>query len=328
VARIVVIGASQGGILALHKLIGGLPETFSAPILIVQHIGPSQSMLPSILNDLGGTRAAFGTQGEMLREGRIYVAPPDHHMLLTDGHLKLTHGPRENWARPAIDPLFRTAAYHYGPDVIGIVLSGGLNDGTAGLYEIKRRGGIAIVQTPAEAETPDMPNSALENVAVDYCLRVAEMPRLLLRLVQEPSEQTSLPVRGRTAMNQETFAEPTTQTCPECGGAMREENVGSLVRFRCPIGHVMTTDVLAITQLERLKENLSAVLRGLNERAALCREIAQNQEAKGNHAAAEIWLEAADEAERRERLTRALVDKGWVHPEAAAETLVGEARPA
>lgn len=324
-SRIVVVGASQGGIQALHKLIGGLPEAFRAPILIVQHIGASKSILPSILNEVDGTRAAFGTQGETLREGRIYVAPPDHHMMLTDGQLKLTHGPRENWARPAIDPLFRSAAFHYGPDVIGIVLSGGLNDGTAGLYEIKRRGGIAVVQTPAEAEAPDMPSSALKNVAVDYCVPVAEMPRLLMRLAGEPSQQRSLLVRGSYAMSQDKIVGPSAQTCPECGGAMREESVGNLLRFRCHIGHVMTAEVLAMTQLERLQENLSAALRGLNERAALCREIARKHEVRGDHATAARWMEAAHEAERREGVVKTLVDKDWEHPEASAEPLEGAA---
>lgn len=184
-ARIVVVGASQGGVRALHALVAALPLEFTAPLLIVQHIGASPSILPSILTKADTRTAAFGQHGERLQEGRIYIAPPDHHMLLRDGTLQLTRGPRENWARPAVDPLFRSAAHHYGPDVIGIVLSGRLNDGTSGLYEIKRHGGIAIVQTPGEAEVDEMPQSALDNVAVDYCLRVAEMPRLLARLTHE-----------------------------------------------------------------------------------------------------------------------------------------------
>ena len=188
-ARIVVVGASQGGIEALQSLIGALPDSFRAPMLIVQHIGTAPSLLPSILNDAHGPRAGFGQDGEVLRNGRIYVAPPDHHMTLQDGRLALTRGPREHWARPAVDPLFRTAALFYGPDAVGVVLSGRLNDGTSGLFEIKRRGGTAIVQTPGEAQCPDMPQSALDNVAVDYCLPIADMPRLLVRLTGEDSGQ-------------------------------------------------------------------------------------------------------------------------------------------
>jgi two-component system chemotaxis response regulator CheB len=315
-ARIIVVGASQGGVQALHALVGALPEDFAAPLLIVQHIGASQSILPSILNDADGNRAAFAQQGEPLREGRIYVAPPDHHMLLKDGRLELTRGPRENWARPAVDPLFRTAAQYYGPDAIGVVLSGRLNDGTSGLYEIKRQGGIAIVQTPAEAESPDMPQSALNNVAVDYCLPVAEMPRLLMRLTDETAKQRNLTTLGVSVMPEQKLSEPTAQTCPECGGAMREETMGSLTRFRCHIGHVMTAEVLASTQLERLENEISSILRTLNERAALCRELASKQAVKGNRQAAEIWEQAAEQAEEREEIAKRLVDAEWVHPEA------------
>jgi len=316
-ARIVVVGASQGGVHALHALVGALPEDFTAPLLIVQHIGSSESILPSILNEADGNKAAFAQQGEPLRDGRIYVAPPDHHMLLKDGRLELTRGPRENWARPAVDPLFRTAAHYYGPDAIGVLLSGRLNDGTSGLYEIKRQGGIAIVQTPAEAEAPDMPQSALNNVAIDYCVPVAEIPRLLMRLTDETAKPRSQPSCGVSVMPEQELSEPTAQTCPECGGAMREESMGSLIRFRCHIGHVMTAEVLASTQLERLENEISSILRGLNERAALCREIASKHAVKGNRQAAEIWELAAEQAQEREALAKRLVDAEWVHPEAA-----------
>ena len=321
--RIVVIGASQGGISALQTLMRGLPPDFPAAVLLVQHIGTSASLLPTILNDAGGPEAAFAGQNELYTPGRVYIAPPDHHMLVNDGRLELNRGPRENWARPAVDPLFRSAAYHHGPDVIGIVLSGRMNDGTAGLYDIKRMGGIAIVQTPAEAEAPDMPKSALENVAVDYCLPVAEMPRLLVRLAAEPNGTRNAFFGRAGAMEQEhSIIRPSAQTCPECGGAMREEAVGSLTRFRCHIGHVMTAEVLAATQLEVLENTISAVLRGLNERAALCREVAARHQQKGNLASAVMWKRAADEAERREQAAQVLVGAEWAHPEVVAEAEV------
>jgi two-component system chemotaxis response regulator CheB len=185
VAKIVAIGASQGGVRALRILIGGLPPDFPAPVLAVQHIGARESILPSLLNEVAAQNVSFALHREPLVAGRIYIAPPDHHMLVRDGRIALTRGPWENWARPAIDPLFRTAALHYGPDAIGIVLSGRLNDGTAGLLEIKQAGGVAVVQTPREAEAPDMPQSALDRLEVDYCLPVAEMARLLVRLAAE-----------------------------------------------------------------------------------------------------------------------------------------------
>jgi two-component system chemotaxis response regulator CheB len=318
--KVVVVGASQGGIQALKTLTAGLPEDFSAPVLMVQHIGAAESLLPSILDEAGALEAAFGEAGEALTPGRIYVAPPDYHMLVNDGRIELTRGPRENWARPAVDPLFRSAARFYGADAIGIVLSGRLNDGTAGLFEVKRMGGVAMVQTPREAEAPDMPQSALDHVAVDYCLPVAEMPRLLARLAQEPSRQERLLMPGDPAMDlEQSLVQPSAQTCPECGGAMRKESVGSLTRFRCHIGHTMTAEVLAATQLEQLEYNVSAVLRTLNERAALCRDLAARHRDNQNPQAMELWTRAAEESERREKAARQLVDAKWFHPEKALE---------
>jgi two-component system chemotaxis response regulator CheB len=318
--RIVVVGASQGGIQALRALVAGLPPDFPAPVLVVQHIGASESLLPAVLNDVSSLQAAFAVQHEPLEAGRIYVAPPDHHMLLRAGRIDLTRGPRENWARPAVDPLFRSAALNYGPDAIGIVLSGRLNDGTSGLFEIKRAGGIAMVQTPHEAEAPDMPQSALENVAVDYCLPVAEMPRLLVRLAGESSRRTIPFYPEVQAMEPENrLTQPSAQTCPECGGAMREESVGNLTRFRCHIGHAMTAEVLAANQLEVLESSISSVLRSLNERASLCRDMAAKYQAKGNLKAAEQWQRAAQETERREKLAREMVQADWDHPEAVGE---------
>jgi two-component system chemotaxis response regulator CheB len=319
-SRIVAIGASQGGVHALRSLVAGLPPDFPAPILVVQHIGGTASILPALLNDIGALDAAFAQDREILTAGRIYVAPPDHHMLVLEDRIDLTHGPRENWARPAVDPLFRSVAAYHAPDAIGVILSGRLNDGTSGLYEIKRQGGIALVQTPAEAESPAMPQSALDNVSIDYCLPVAEMPRLLTRLASETSRVT-IPFSARDkAMAQETlFARPTAQTCPECGGAMREQVQGSLTRFRCHIGHVMTAEVLAANQLEVLENTISSMVRALNERRALCLELADKQQARGNLRAAEQWRRAAQEAERRELAAQQLAEADWAHPAAVAE---------
>jgi two-component system chemotaxis response regulator CheB len=184
-ARIVAIGASQGGVDALYRLVSALPADFPAPILVVVHVGAGPSMLPSILNDLRRLPASHAIEDEPVEPGHIYIAPPDHHLLVKHGRLHLSRGPRENWTRPAIDPLFRCVAEDYGPDAIGVILSGNLSDGTVGLYEIKRRGGIAIVQDPGEAECPSMPLSALNNVAADHCVSLADLPQLLKRLVKE-----------------------------------------------------------------------------------------------------------------------------------------------
>ena len=186
---VVVIGGSQGGVQALLQVVSELPDDLPAAILAVVHIGSSPSMLPSILSDLGKLPASHAKTGEQIKEGHVYVAPPDHHLLVSDAYLHLSHGPRENGTRPAIDPLFRTAARAYGAGTIGVILTGGMNDGTAGLREIKNYGGTTIVQDPSEAEVSSMPQSALENVPIDYCTPLSHIPPLLVRLISEAEKR-------------------------------------------------------------------------------------------------------------------------------------------
>jgi two-component system chemotaxis response regulator CheB len=316
--RIVVIGASHGGVHALRALAANMPADFPAPILVVQHIGPTPSLLPAILSDAGPLPALHVQDTAHLDPGRIYVASPDRHLVVVDTTAVSSRGPRENWARPAIDPLFRSAAEVFGPRVIGVILTGMLNDGTPGLYEVKRRGGITVVQDPDDAEAPSMPKSALDNVEVDFCVTLAEMPSLLVRLAAEPLGKS---LREEQIMPREEWklARPAAQTCPECGGAMAEESQGSLSRYRCHIGHVMTAEVLAAAQLELLEQNLEVVLRSLNERAALCRELADKHAARGDNAGAAAWRGAADESQRREHAIIDLTKADWNHPEAAGD---------
>jgi two-component system chemotaxis response regulator CheB len=297
-----------------------LPHDFPAAVLIVLHIGPSRSILPSILGDAAAMEATHARHGELIEPGHIYIAPPDRHLLVGVHGLELSRGPRENWARPAIDPLFRTAAEIYGPDVVGIVLSGRLNDGTAGLYEIKRRGGIAIVQDPREAEAESMPRSAFENVPVDYCLPVVEIPTLLVRLVRERAKaRLAAEEVGMQQMQQKASSRPVALTCPECGGAMREETVGNLTRYRCHTGHTLTAEIMAAAQVEDIEKDLGAVLRALNERVELCSDMAAKGQASGNQAVAEMWQRAAEEAAARESDLKRLLAIAWTHPEASAE---------
>jgi two-component system chemotaxis response regulator CheB len=184
---IVVIGGSAGGIEAVTEVVRGLPANFPAAVFVVVHFpGSISSTLPRILSRAGPLPARHARDGEPIESGRIYVGPPDCHLLLTDGHTRLTKGPKENGHRPAIDPLFRTAAHGYGPRVVGVVLSGNLNDGTAGLLTIKRREGIAIVQSLETALYQGMPRSAIDHVAVDHVLSPSEIPLLLSDLAQEP----------------------------------------------------------------------------------------------------------------------------------------------
>src|SRR3954470_12372525 len=176
---IVVVGASAGGMDALEKLVAGLPADLPASVLVVWHLSPGiRSVLPNVLSRAGPLPASNPQDGDPIQPGRIYVAPSDHHILVEKGFMRVTKGPKENRFRPAVDPLFRSAAYIYGPRVIGIVLSGALDDGTAGLWTIKSRGGVAIVQDLADAEVPSMPQNALAAVEVDYTLPVSKMAAL------------------------------------------------------------------------------------------------------------------------------------------------------
>jgi two-component system chemotaxis response regulator CheB len=184
---IIVVGASAGGVGALVKLAKSLPADLPTAVFVVLHI-PAQtpSLLPDILNRAGPLHALHPPDNTEIKHGHIYIAPPDHHLLIAQGHVHIARGPRESRHRPAVDPLFRSAAIAYGPRVIGVVLTGALDDGTAGLLAIKQRGGIAVVQDPQDALYPGMPQSAVDHVQVDYCVPLADMGALLAGLVSEP----------------------------------------------------------------------------------------------------------------------------------------------
>jgi two-component system chemotaxis response regulator CheB len=181
-SAIVVIGASYGGVDALLRISAELTSELNAAVFITLHIGAHRSHLPSLWNSYGELPAAHAEDGEPIVPGRVYIAPPDHHLLVQRQHIRLSRGPRENWARPAIDPMFRTAAKSYGARVIGVILTGRLNDGTAGLYEVKMRGGATLIQDPADAACPEMPASALVHVGPDHCVPLFHIPELLVHL--------------------------------------------------------------------------------------------------------------------------------------------------
>ncbi len=194
VSRIVAVGASSGGIDALRRLLAAVPAAFPAPIVIVVHISAnSPGILDQILNRTAAVPVVLPRGGERLRGGHAYIAPPDVHLIVEPGTLRLTRGPRENRFRPAIDPLFRSVAQVYGPAAIGVVLTGNLNDGTAGLQAIKQLGGTAVVQDPADAMYPSMPQNALRHVPIDYSVPLGEMAALLTRLVSADVYEPSTP---------------------------------------------------------------------------------------------------------------------------------------
>lgn len=184
--RIFCIGASDGGVDALRQLAAALPANFPSPLLVVLHIGKHHSLLPELLNAKGPLRASHAQDGEVLQPGHFHVAPPDRHMLVEGNRITLSCGPKEHYARPAVDPLFRAAALAHGPAAVGVVLTGWGDDGTAGLQAIKQCGGIAIVQDPDEARAGSMPSSAQNNAPIDFCARIEDLAAIMVQLANSP----------------------------------------------------------------------------------------------------------------------------------------------
>jgi two-component system chemotaxis response regulator CheB len=317
---IIVIGASAGGIEALRTIVRDLPKDFAAAIFIVVHLGAHKSELPWLLSQIGPLPAVHPVDGDAVAAGTIVIAPPDHHMILRNGRIRLTKGPRENWARPAIDPLFRSAAESYGAGVVGVILSGGLNDGTAGLYQVKEAGGVSIVQDPDDAINPSMPQSALANVSVDHCLPAAQMPPLLVDLVAAMEKDIAAkPRRAITATQEEvmtayTSDQPIAVTCPDCGGALRRQQLGKLTQFRCHIGHIYTAEIMLAAQFLATEQSLGAAMRTLRERAELCRQMASKAEFE-NTPAVTAWETAMNEAFDQADAVRLLLEREWTIPD-------------
>lgn len=285
--EIVVMGASAGGISALQGIVRGLPKDFPAAILVVLHLSrQSGGLLPKILAGSGALPASNACHNEQIRPGHIYVAPPDRHLLIgPERRIRLGHGPKENRFRPAVDPLFRSAALNGGPNVIGIVLSGGLDDGTAGLCAIKQAGGLAVVQDPSDAEVPSMPRSALRHVTADHCMtaqKIGEMlPGLLRevpsREVQSMSEDTRLEVEmaadERNVPGPAILGQPSVYTCPSCSGSLLRIGNTNPVRFRCHTGHAYTAASLDDEQREKVENATWSAIRALQEHAMLLQEM-------------------------------------------------------
>lgn len=314
---IVVIGASAGGIDALRAIVACLPANFPAPIFVVVHTSPdSPGVLDLILSRAGKLRALAGKDNEPIEDGRIYVAPPDHHLVLEPGTICLTRGPKENRFRPAIDPLFRSAAQVYGPRVVGVILTGGLDDGTAGLWAVKQLGGTAIVQDPAEALVDSMPRSAIKNVKVDYVVSLNEIPALLERLVSTPVEK-----EGRYAVPEDLNIEvdiakekppvnsgifklggPSTFACPECHGVLLQLKDGDRTRFRCHTGHAYSVDNLLADLKESIGDSLWNAVRAIEEEVMLLNHMASHG---GNHGeTADIYRKKARQSQQRAEVVR------------------------
>ena len=323
---IIVIGTSSGGLDALKRLVQGLPDDLAATVFVVQHLSShSSSYLPESLARAGPLPAEHPVDGQRFERGHIYVAPPGAHLLLERERMRLSAGPQENRHVPAIDPLFRSAAVAFGPRVIGVVLTGALSDGTAGLWAIKQRGGIAVVQEPREAFNPSMPESALATVDVDACLPLADMPAYLAQMAREPAlPERDFPIAP--AMQLETdvalgrpIGDPARRqpgmlslyTCPHCRGPLWEIDDGGLLRFRCQVGHAFTSDALMAGQADVVDEALWTALETLDQRARIAAQMAARARKDHRvHAARYFEAQARDTSRKVEALRQLLLRGG------------------
>jgi two-component system, chemotaxis family, protein-glutamate methylesterase/glutaminase len=331
---IVVIGASAGGVEAVGTLVSQLPSGLEAALFLVLHIPASgTSVLPAILERRGDLRAAHAVDEEPIEHGRIYVAPPDHHLLVESEFVRVVRGPKENGYRPAIDPLFRSAARNFGPRVVGVILSGVLDDGTAGLGVIKRSGGRAFVQDPEDALYPGMPLSAIEFVDVDTVLPAHQLAAAVIAATQEPVPPVAMtapePVFGedefiqidRGASDSPQRGDISGFTCPECGGGLWETTEGGIARYRCRTGHGYSTDTLLAGQSTVIEAGLWAALRSLEERAALARRLAARFRTRGRRSVAERFERQANAAVEQGLAIRQALDE--LAPDLASTTTVG-----
>ncbi|MGN6489855.1 MAG: chemotaxis protein CheB [Devosia sp.] len=323
---IIVIGGSAGATAPLKDILSRLPPDLPAAVFIVLHI-PTRGIgiLSTVAASAGPLPVRQAENGLQIENGTVYIGAPDHHMLLHDGHIMLGRGPRENLARPAIDPLFRSAALHYGPRVIGVVLSGLLSDGSSGLNAIKRCGGLALVQDPAEAIADEMPRRALEATEVDLCVPSGRLGDVLGDLVNEQAG-SPLPIPRELALEVSIAAgerldspslasigDPAALTCPACGGVLSVMS-GKPLRFRCQVGHAYTADALASEQEGRIDEALRVALRIIEERAELVHRMAEDGRQSGRRAVAEMYDARAEEYREYADLIRSAVLKTLDEP--------------
>jgi two-component system, chemotaxis family, protein-glutamate methylesterase/glutaminase len=318
---IIVIGGSAGATAPLKEILGRLPPDLPAAVFVVLHI-PAQGIgiLSTVASAASRLPVVQAESGMVIENAHIYLAAPDHHLLLFEHHMVLGRGPRENMARPAIDPLFRSAALRYGPRVIGVILSGLLSDGTAGLTAIKQCGGVALVQDPKEAIADEMPLRALEATTVDLCVPGAKLGDLLAELAREEPGAT-LPVPPELRLEVQiaagervgsdslvTIADPAPLTCPGCGGVLSEIKVAHPLRFRCQVGHAYTVDALAKEQEGKVDEALRVALRIIEERAELVHRMAKDGRRAGRAAvAAGYEARAAEYREYADMIRRVML---------------------
>jgi two-component system chemotaxis response regulator CheB len=324
---IIVVGASAGGIEALVQLVRGLPAGLPASVFVVCHF-PSgfPSRLPEILSREGPLLARHARDGEATDPGHIYVAPPDLHLALEPGLVRLSRGPRENRFRPSIDVLFRSAARAYGPRVGAVMLSGSLIDGVAGLLAVRGAGGVAVVQDPADALLPDLPRSALKMTGADHVIPAREIGPLLARLAVGPrpgAVPMNDPIERITQTAERDLAQQgkngrpgqiSAFTCPECGGALWQMDEQKLVGFRCHVGHAYAAEVLLEEKSAALEAALWTAVRMFREKAVLARQMAGRARAAGTNDAAERFEDEARLADQHGEMIRGCLGQGEAAP--------------
>ncbi|QMU28320.1 chemotaxis protein CheB [Adhaeribacter radiodurans] len=329
---IVVIGTSAGGMEALCKLVSQLPADLPAAIFIVQHLSmdSSSSLLVNRLKKHTALKVKVAEHNEVFHHGMVYMVPADRHILLTKKQILVVKGPRENQFRPAVDPLFRSAAAYHGSKVIGIILTGMMNDGTVGLDAIKRSGGIAIVQDPDEAEYPDMPRNALRSVSADYVVPISEMGKLVHNISRMPSSDSiTVPndivseaqmverVMTNSTMSSiesmDELGQRSSYSCPECGGGLWELKQGKVNRYRCHSGHAYNDESLLNSMSSMLEETLWVSMRILEERRNMLMTMADQDRNKGQSRWAAMQQERAEEMKVHvDRLKEILLNRNSV----------------
>jgi two-component system, chemotaxis family, protein-glutamate methylesterase/glutaminase len=324
--EIVCVGGSSGSIEVLKTVISRLPGDFNGSVFIVMHTSPlSPSVLPDLLNRAGPLFTAHAIDRERIEPRRVYVAPPDFHLVLEPGVVRLTRGPKENRFRPAIDPLFRSAASVYGPLAVGVILTGNLDDGVAGLWAIKQLGGTAIVQDPKEALYPALPLNAIKQVRVDHCLPAAGIANVLTSLVSTHVDEgkmrevpEKMDIENRIAKEDDaidagvqTIGEPSSYACPECHGVLLQLKDESLLRFRCHTGHAYSAQSLLAEITNKMEGSLWTAVRTFDEGALLMRQIADHMNQGEHDATSQDLLRCAEETKQRgDRIKEIAMAKG------------------
>jgi two-component system, chemotaxis family, protein-glutamate methylesterase/glutaminase len=312
---IVVVGGSAGAVEMVMALGRDLPGDLNAAVFIALHLSPSA---PSALAELVGRRAgmvvALANDGEEIAPGRIYVARPDLHLVIEGGRVSLGRGPRENGHRPAVDPLFRTAARVFGPRVIGVVLSGNLDDGAMGLREIRTLGGRAIVQDPRDSAFAGMPTNAIDIAGADAIVPAAKLAEQIIEFArhtpksksppQRPSADISTGARQPMSQDEREVGEPSVFGCPDCGGALWEMKDGEMTRFRCRVGHAYNEEALLEAQTEGIERAMWAALRALEEATDQAKRMTERMRSRGHDSIARRLHEKAREHEARARIIR------------------------